>query len=1078
MVDYTLQYNKVGVSLIRHFLEPPIILASSYVFPDNSVFYWFKPTDGIERVSRTFPYLAKTNKAVVITPTKYSKKVEGGFTLDNDKVKFAYDKIVKEEKRYKFLKPDTIESSGRDLTIYNYGILNYVNDYKSDVKNKIYKYYNASYRLIEDLKSLNNANRFILIDIPNKLPNTEELDVFATKSTVGNMVKLDYKYYNLIELWKWLTPSVKQESIFNGIANHKLDKTTLLISMDTKVVLLNLGFLYNIVEEYKDNKYAVNNESLVQEFFTLLGLELNQEALNGQVAAYPASMIRNLLYILVYQLVNGKSVNLERISSIDTDYESKRIVSEMKKIEKEKKLSLSSIIEEFAIQEKSGMIDLSIDSDFDDSVFDISKLEADEAALKQSLDRTFDSIEELKKYKYQDDAKMKTISELSSLYESKLISKKQYMSFLASIDKQDKIKNPYLTTETIDKALDYDMDSFNIDEKDATVAKSVLLFDEAVSKNTLGSLQRKYLREQYRKDIIRCVYSLQNYNNIILDYKVTDKTDIMGSVEEHRIEVLNLSGKKTTLTFEIPYIDEEGVIRLNGTKYTLRSQRTEVVCRKIDATTVVLNTYYGKLFINKANANNAKVSVGKWFLTMLLLKQDSNKPEYDKKLVNVNAEGSSFPDVKLPLLYAQIASYTKYFTYDSYIFNFNYSKRLTITDEYKEEDIIGYEGSTMVLVASKGKELIFLDFTNNLHSLEKGKLVNIGSIFEFLNINPETLPIEYAGVVLLKEYTPLVFLLGYYMGLENLLKVLKVNYTLYDGNKRVELTNNQYSVRFKDKKLVIDKDNGLGNMILGGLIVSENVTKLIQYGNFNNRAGYAVVFNKLFKIESNVRYVNEIKLLETMFIDPMTLNVLKATKQPESFIGLLIAAAELLLNNDYGHPNNLKDMLIKGYERVAGFIYKELILALKDYENKSVFSKANFVMDKYAIMNKLNEDSTKVVVDDLNPIATIKQKEDLSYLGVGGRSKETMVKSTRELHSSEIGVVSEATKDSGSVGITAYMTASPLLDNTTGIIKDNANIQVGWQNLLSTTGMLAPFSINDDTKRLDDQVGAVTWETV
>ena len=488
--------------------------------------------------------------------------------------------------------------------------------------------------------------------------------------------------------------------------------------------------------------------------------------------------------------------------------------------------------------------------------------------------------------------------------------------------------------------------------------------------------------------------------------------------------------------------------------------------RKIDATTVVLNSYYGKLFINKANANNAKVSVGKWFLTMLLLKQDSNKPEYDKKLVNVNAEGSSFPDVKLPLLYAQIASYTKYFTYDGYIFNFNYSKRLTITDEYKEEDILGYESSNMVLVASKGKELLFLDFTNNLHSLEKGKLNNIGSIFEFLNINPETLPIEYAGVVLLKEYTPLVFLLGYYMGLENLLKVLKVNYTLYDGNKR-------YSIRFKDKKLVIDKDSSLGDMILGGLIVSENVTKLIQYGNFNNRAGYAVVFNKLFKIESNVRYVNEIK-----FIDPMTLNVLKATKQPESFIGLLIAAAELLLNNDYGHPNNLKDMLIKGYERVAGFIYKELILALKDYENKSVFSKANFVMDKYAIMNKLNEDSTKVVVDDLNPIATIKQKEDLSYLGVGGRSKETMVKSTRELHSSEIGVVSEATKDSGSVGITAYMTASPLLDNTTGIIKDNANIQVGWQNLLSTTGMLAPFSINDDTKRLDEQVGAVTWETV
>ena len=373
----------------------------------------------------------------------------------------------------------------------------------------------------------------------------------------------------------------------------------------------------------------------------------------------------------------------------------------------------------------------------------------------------------------------------------------------------------------------------------------------------------------------------------------------------------------------------------------------------------------------------------------------------------------------------------------------------------------------MVLLASKDKSLIFMDFTNNLYLYEKNKLNPIGDIFDYLNIDSSTMPIEYAGIVLLKQYTPLVFLLGYYMGMDNLLKMLKVKYDLYDGNKRVELAKDQYSVRFKDKKIVITKDNGVGDMILGGLIVSENTTKTIPYSNFNSRAGYTVIFNKLFKFESNVRYVNEIKLLEAMYIDPMTLNVIKAMKGPESFVGLLVAAAELLLNNNYGHPNNLNDMVIKGYERIAGFIYKELVLAIKDYENKSVFSKANFVMDKYAIMTKINEDSTKVVVDDLNPIAAIKQREDLSYLGAGGRNKETMVKSTRELNITEMGVVSEAAKDNGNVGITAYMTATPLLDNTTGIIKSNEGVKMGWQNLLSTTGMLTPFGITDDTKRLN-----------
>ena len=356
------------------------------------------------------------------------------------------------------------------------------------------------------------------------------------------------------------------------------------------------------------------------------------------------------------------------------------------------------------------------------------------------------------------------------------------------------------------------------------------------------------------------------------------------------------------------------------------------------------------------------------------------------------------------------------------------------------------------------------------------KSENIGSIYTLLNIDTDTMPIEYAGIVLLKEYTPIVVLLSYYLGLENLLKLTKVKYS-YDGPKaRVNITKDQYVVKLADKKIIFTKDYGLNDLIYGGLLTLQKQIKDLPMDVFNNRVKFNTMFNLLFKMESTVRYTNEIKLIENMFIDPMTLNVLKEMKEPENVPALLIRACELLTDDNYRHPNNLNDMLIKGYERIAGFIYKELVTVVKDYENKSMFSRANMVMDKYAIMNKINEDSTKVPIDDLNPIAAIKQKEDLSYLGDGGRSKDTMVKATRELHTSEIGIVSEAAKDNGNVGITAYITADAKINNTLGIIKDTDKQELGWHNRLSTPGMLAPFGLTDGSKRLN--VGAYISETM
>ena len=149
MANFDSLYKKVGITKLVHFLTPPIIKSDTFLFPDKSILYWFKPTDGLEPLSRKVPYLTRTNKVTVVTPTRYGSNTQGSYKLENDD-KDALKMLQREEKKYKFLHANVIENKG-DLVIYNYGILNYLHSYKADpMLNKI-KYDNVANRMLDDL---------------------------------------------------------------------------------------------------------------------------------------------------------------------------------------------------------------------------------------------------------------------------------------------------------------------------------------------------------------------------------------------------------------------------------------------------------------------------------------------------------------------------------------------------------------------------------------------------------------------------------------------------------------------------------------------------------------------------------------------------------------------------------------------------------------------------------------------------------------------------------------------------------------------------------------------------------------
>ena len=203
-----------------------------------------------------------------------------------------------------------------------------------------------------------------------------------------------------------------------------------------------------------------------------------------------------------------------------------------------------------------------------------------------------------------------------------------------------------------------------------------------------------------------------------------------------------------------------------------------------------------------------------------------------------------------------------------------------------------------------------------------------------------------------------------------------------------------------------------------------------------------------------------------MYVDPISLSILKQMKEPTNFKGLLIRSTELLTDDNYKNPNSIDGMSIKGYERIPGMMYKELITALKEYENKTYFSKSKLTVNPYSILNKLNEDSTTTLIDDLNPMATLKQEEDVTFLGMNGRTKETLARETRVFNTNEVGIISEATRDSGDVGVSAYLSADPLITNTRGMVGEYDPNKDHPVNIYSTSAMLCPFILSDDGKRV------------
>jgi len=1055
-VNYNVWYRKLGLRKTSDFVYPKIINTADMFYPKYTMIHYFNEDTSLYP-NKNIPIFSSLKKAVVTNILKYKNPIfkdikekpvqETGFANKIGK-QFPDFKTYPYSKLLKKISGDP-NLTRNNIVIVNYSFVNEFYRWKGLPIEEKFKFKNTNKTIAETIKEINiqvsskkvNLNHFFIFDLPPVLYSKAILKKFMKREFDRQLLKVfyNYKFLNFLDLLKAFNEETKNDSSIQFVDKKWLDTVNIIFRLDDKAVIVNLrkllsySKLYDIPSSVKwDDKKMFN---VLYYFFNLIYSLPAFNIKEIETGEYGDKIDEALGRVNTQKLTPGQDIDIDISTEIET----------------------TDNIEEDKIQEDiTDVEDTDIEvneKDIDDRVIEEKELIEENEAIVESLNTTlakYKTIEEVMSSK--DDIIKDVEKSLESLANKYNIPEKRLKTIKEKFESFLNEKSPFENGKTIKDYLFIKDEEIEIKESETKLPESPVVLDKTELEDKINVIDKKYVKDVMKKDIVRTFVSLERAGMVITELKVNKEKSILGEYEEYEINFLDIEKGSHKVKVKIPTVNEDGIYKISGNQYRLRKMMRDIPIKKISPKRVGLSSAYGKLFIDKAPTANLDRGYS--------LKRELLKLKKAGKIKNLVLGEQSIPDVELPQDYFLTIRYIVSFIYGDYEFNFDYNNREKLAFElgYKLEDV---EKNGMVVCGKHINKLLLMDKDNILYEYDGKNYKKIGPYLDFLEIDKSKLKDEFSIINILGNRIPLVYLLIYYLGFKGLLKLTKTKYKVLEGNKRTDDPN---AIVFKTKfeTTVIEPKDDKERMLYSGLIYFKKQMKNVPLDILDKSEEYLAVLKDL---GFAINVITEIKLLDDLYLDPVTINTLKQMNEPTTFTGLLLRANELLVTDYYYHPQALKGYLIKGYDVIPQMIYSQIVDSIRQMKNEEFFGKKRLVFDPYGVWRQLNEDSASILVDDLNPILYLKQKEDVTFTGFGGRKKESMSKSTRELHPDAVGVISEGHKDSGDVGISAYMSANPVLKNIRGMKGELKKID--FANVFSTSALLAPFSTTDDSKRVN-----------
>lgn len=881
--------------------------------------------------------------------------------------------------------------------------------------------------------ALTQKQQFLLLELDDSVPNINTLKHVEKSGIAQSYLKRfdSFSKFIILQLWIWLGEN-RSDSVFGKLTQQGVDYLNLVVSRNGVFTIINLG----LINEWRIDP---NNPDAER---------------NGQKLTFDRLQKR----ILALFLTIGTGVTITGDVEDVLDTQDDQLATNLRNSPNKSKTDDDAVDEWLERQEANAQSAIEIDEttgehvggdthvDLDAAVDDV--LSAHETASDASVEvePVIGQIADVtpyepKEFSYANNA----LDKINKALRDGTISLPEYNRFVALANKHKEI-----TLEGSDQTI---VDFATVTSKmlaiesPPTIPDMPGVIDKSMLQSTHQVMRSRYIKDILDRDVMGAILAFQQTGCMVTKVTQTEHQDIGNHYRVYSVSLEMVDGVASTVQIKVPVFNEHGVCIAGGVKYYQKTQKGEDPIRKASSTRVALTSYYGKTFIDRLET--VAYSPDRWLVNQIT-KLGIDKA--DTTVTNMRIGNVYVSNIKTPRIYSLLGNRFAKFTVSDIDFDFNPKTRFTVFGITPEDEP---NGRIVVGKRSDGK-LVFVDFNNQFYVDDQ----SIGTIENLIGIDDSAKPTEVATMTVFNKNIPVGVLLSYRLGLSKLIKTIqqKSGTSEYPrvvvNGKALGITKDEFRVKFKDYSLIFNKRDPMQALVFNGFNLHHKAIAQYPMALFDSPEVY---FNVLSEANLGVRFLREIENVMTCFLDDIARGRLVEMGEPTDMVQLVLRACELLMTDYYNVSEGVR---YRGYERVAGAVYSQLMMAYRKKRAKPFSSRSRLEINPEEIYMAIMLDSSMEVLNEINPIHELKNGEVVTYGGTGGRSTKTMVKRTRGYADSDLGVMSEATVDSGDVGILAFTSANPCFNSlrgTTSPIDENT----GTSSFLSTSFLLAPSADGD-----------------
>lgn len=571
-----------------------------------------------------------------------------------------------------------------------------------------------------------------------------------------------------------------------------------------------------------------------------------------------------------------------------------------------------------------------------------------------------------------------------------------------------------------------------------------------------NEFDKSYASKKFMSDIVNVFNSFSDDSDIplnIIDFQVEESSDDQNSKETMYITMKDDMNVKHKLTIDIPKVYDGKYIKINGGKKIINKMLVMLPIVKTKPNEVWITTDYNKLIIERfGRKTNSQVD----YLSRVI-----DKIDYRKHTGIRYRRGNSLTvntKYKTSLEYSELSQRILSLEFGDFRFIFN--QKLLADEITTAKGIKNYDYDTnkyFPVGFYKKRNLILSNITDGtLYILSDDSTYDIVNTVECKSFNLSTFIITsldvatdgelksllsfsvksnesltFSRVKIINKRIPMIVLLGYEVGLFNVLDRYGVDYQVTTKEPRLSIQDNKSKIKFEDGWLVYDSSKVRNTLLLSGLRVLN--TEEYSISEFNGKDPYLDYFQNEFNSRNVSKGVHNAM---TLLLDPITKEILKEMELPTNVIDLLLTANTMLEDLESRQFNDMNIYRMRGTEQIPALLYKIVAESYKNY--KDSMNNRNPIkvsVPSNILIKNLMELSTVDEASDLNPSLEIDKQTAVTYRGVSGRnSADSYTEEIRGYDKSMEGILGITTPDSATVGVVRQLSTNPNIKSVRGFL--------------------------------------------